>query len=109
MNNERDWEYGCLVIYSMNTIMRSLNNEDWLNVWLTNGVPDGDFTLDAIKRDYPNDEYFDERFNELSGIFIRILGKQAVKIVMKDEEGILTRQIKWDTKEILYVGQDTNA
>lgn len=109
MKNKRGWEHGCRVIDAMNTIMRSLNDEDWFAVWLTCGVPDGDFTLESIKRDYPNDEEFDCRFNKLSALFIKVLGKQAAKIVMEEEEGILTRKIKWDTKAILYVGQDTNA
>lgn len=109
MKNE-SWERGCRVIDAMNTIMLSLNDEDWFAVWITNGVPDGDFTLESIKEDYPNDEYFDGHFNELSELFIKLLGKQAAKIVMKEEEGgILTPKIKWDTKAILYVGQDTNA
>ena len=110
MENKRGWERGCRVIYAMNTIMRSLNAEDWFSVWLTFGVPDGDFTLESIKRDYPNDEEFDCRFNKLSALFIKLLGKQAAKIVIEEEEGrILTPKIKWDTKGILYVGQDTNA
>lgn len=109
MKNKREWERGCRVIDAMNTIMLSLNDVDWFAVWLTCGVPGGDFTLESIKRDYPNDEEFDCRFNQLSALFIKVLGKQAAKIVIEEDEGILTRKIKWDTKEILYVGQDTNA
>lgn len=109
MKNKRGWKHGCRVIDAMNTIMRSLNDEAWFDVWLSCGVPDGDFTLESIKRDYPNDEEFDCSFNKLSALFIKVLGCQAAKIVIEEEEGILTRGIKWDTKAILYVGQDTNA
>lgn len=66
-------------IYSMNNIIRSLNDEDLIMSWLMNGVPDGCDTLDDIKDtyDYDDDELMYE-YEELTHLFARIV-KSAVK------------------------------
>lgn len=72
-------EQALINIYSMNNIICSLNDEDLMEGWLMNGVPDGCDTLDDINDiygDYDNEELM-ERYEELTHLFARIV-KSAV-------------------------------
>lgn len=65
------------MVRAMNTIVRSINDEDIIMSWLMVGVADGD-----VKEDTPDDylEYYceDETFAELMALFLRLM-KRAEK------------------------------
>ena len=67
-------------IFSMNNIIRSLNDEDLIEEWLINGVPDGCVTEYDIKNvycDYDDDE-LKKVYEELTHLFAKIV-KEATK------------------------------
>ena len=62
------------MILAMERIVRSVNDEDLIMVWLSYGVPDGDiqeYTVDEV------DDYFldDKEFAVLMGLFLRIMSQ----------------------------------
>ena len=78
--NNFNREQAFINIYSMNNIIRSLNDEDLMFGWLMNGVPDGCDSLEDIKDVYGDDDNDElmERYEELTHLFARIV-KSAVK------------------------------
>ena len=78
--NNFDREQALINIYSMNNIIRSLNDEELMESWLMNGVPDGSKTLDDIKDVYGSydDKELMYEYEELTHLFARIV-KSAVK------------------------------
>ena len=78
--NDFNREQAFINIYSMNNIIRSLNDEDLMFGWLMNGVPDGCDSLEDIKDVYGDDDNDElmERYEELTHLFARIV-KSAVK------------------------------
>ena len=78
--NNFDRERALINIYSMNNIIRSLSDEELMESWLTNGVPDGSETLDDIKDVYGlyDDNELMYEYEELTHLFARIV-KSAVK------------------------------
>ena len=78
--NNFDREQALINIYSMNNIIRSLNDEELMESWLMNGVPDGSETLDDIKDVYGSydDKELMYEYEELTHLFARIV-KSAVK------------------------------
>lgn len=78
--NNFDREKALINIYSMNNIIRSLNDEELMESWLMNGVPDGSETLDDIKDVYGlyDDNELMYEYEELTHLFARIV-KYAVK------------------------------
>ena len=78
--NKFNREQAFINIYSMNNIIRSLNDEELMESWLMNGVPDGSETLDDIKDVYDiyDDDELMKEYEELTHLFARIV-KSAVK------------------------------
>ena len=78
--NNFNREQAFINIYSMNNIIRSLNDEDLMFGWLMNGVPDGCDSLEDMKDVYGDDDNDElmERYEELTHLFARIV-KSAVK------------------------------
>lgn len=78
--NNFDRERALINIYSMNNIIRSLSDEELMESWLMNGVPDGSETLDDIKDVYGlyDDNELMYEYEELTHLFARIV-KSAVK------------------------------
>lgn len=61
------------VVRAMETIIRSLNDEELIMPWLVYGVADGDITDNSEEDDL---EYYikdDKRFSELMGLFTAIM------------------------------------
>ena len=73
-------EQAFINIYSMNNIICSLNDEELMESWLINGVPDGSETLDDIKDVYGcyDDDELMYEYEELTHLFARIV-KYAVE------------------------------
>ena len=66
------------LIKSMEFIVRHLNCEGHMDIWLEEGVADGDIEygdLGINTKDQENLEYWleDEHFGELMGLFLRIM------------------------------------
>ena len=78
--NKFNREQAFINIYSMNNIIRSLNDEELMESWLMNGVPDGSETLEDIKDVYDiyDDDELMKEYEELTHLFARIV-KSAVK------------------------------
>ena len=78
--NDFNREQAFINIYSMNNIIHSLNDEELMESWLMNGVPDGSETLDDIKDVYGlyDDNELMYEYEELTHLFARIV-KSAVK------------------------------
>lgn len=66
------------IVQAMNEIIRCINDEDIIELWLMNGVADGDDKLE----DYV---YYtaDDDFADLMALFVKIM-----KIVAKEESGL---------------------
>ena len=77
--NNFNREHAFINIYSMNNIIRSLSDEELMESWLMNGVPDECITLEDIKDVYDiYDEELMYEYEELTHLFARIV-KSAVK------------------------------
>ena len=78
--NKFNREQAFINIYSMNNIIRSLNDEELMESWLMNGVPDGSETLEDIKDVYDiyDDDELMKEYEELTHLFARIV-RSAVK------------------------------
>lgn len=75
MLNEYRKERMYETIHAMNVIMRALNDEEMLEPWLVEGVPDGTDTLEDIKDvyDYKEDAELYEEFERLATLFAMIV------------------------------------
>ena len=78
--NDFNREQAFINIYSMNNIIRSLSDEELMESWLMNGVPDDCIALEDIKDVYDiyDDEELMYEYEELTHLFARIV-KAAVK------------------------------
>ena len=74
-------KYRAEIVYSMDMIARTINDEDIFMRWLRSGVADGDIDYtesyeSAIERLSDMDCYVgNDEFSELMGLFIRLMGK----------------------------------
>lgn len=70
------------VIRAMDTIVRSLNNEEYLMWWLEMGVPDGEINNKTTDEElyWLVDE--DEGFADIMSTFIKIMRKQPINGAM---------------------------
>lgn len=65
------------MVRAMETVIRNLNDESFLDSWLMCGVADGD--IDGYETDESLEYYCeDKNFSELMGLFARIM-KRATK------------------------------
>lgn len=64
-------------VRAMERLVRGINNEDYLEIWLINGVADGD--IDGTETDEYLEYYTeDENFSELMELFMKLM-KRALK------------------------------
>lgn len=60
------------LVLSMERIIRSLNDEEFLDSWLRCGVADGDLNEDSTWEDV-DDWYVEDGFTDLMNLFCRIM------------------------------------
>ena len=62
------------VVRAMETIVRSINNEEYIEPWLMVGVADGDITEDTTDEDL---ECYceDDNFADLMDLFLRLMAR----------------------------------
>lgn len=62
-------------VLAMENLVRSVNNEEYIDSWLMCGVPDGDLNEDSTWEDV--DDYFikDDNFAELMQLFLKIMSR----------------------------------
>lgn len=62
-------------VLAMENLVRSVNNEDYIDSWLMCGVPDGDLNKNSTWEDV--DDYFikDDNFAELMKLFLKIMAR----------------------------------
>ena len=67
----KDLKVRCEMIRAMETVMRNLNDEEDIEIWLNNGVADGD--IDETTTDEELEYYIDdETFADLMDTFVYI-------------------------------------
>lgn len=71
------WKHQCELIHAMDIIVRGFNDEEWVDTWLTYGVPDGTDTVQDVMDTYPNDEYFEKEFKDLQRLFVNLVSVQC--------------------------------
>ena len=82
------------VIRAMDTIVRSLNDEEYVAWWLENGVPDGE-----IDKETTDEELYwlvddDESFADIMSTFIKIMRRQPVNGAMW-VDNVLSKEEKY--------------
>ena len=82
------------VIRAMDTIVRSLNDEEYVAWWLENGVPDGE-----IDEETTDEELYwlvddDESFADIMSTFIKIMRRQPVNGAMW-VDNVLSKEEKY--------------
>lgn len=65
------------MIRAMETVIRNLNDESFMNSWLMCGVPDGDITEDTTDEEIDMN-YDDKDLSDFMNLFARIM-KRATK------------------------------
>ena len=60
------------VVRAMETIVRCINNEDYIMPWLAVGVADGDIDQNTTDEDL-EDYCEDEEFADLMGLFLKLM------------------------------------
>lgn len=60
------------LVLSMERIIRSLNDEEFLDSWLMCGVADGDLNEDSTWEDV-DDYYIKDEFTDIMNLFCRIM------------------------------------
>lgn len=71
------WSRKIDVIMAMDTIVRRFNDEDWIEPWLSVGVPDGLEGRADYEDTYPNNASFDENYARLTALFCRLIARQT--------------------------------
>lgn len=72
-------------IMAMDLLVRSFNDEEYIEPWLMNGVPDGCECRDDYEATYPNDADLELTYGALSAFFCRLIAKQAASITMPEK------------------------
>lgn len=67
----------CLML--MDKLMRHLNDENDVESWLMNGVPDGGPDLDMTEEQFEYYEQFTDDFEDLTKVFARIVRRVCFK------------------------------
>ena len=79
MKHETNYTERIKMIKAMEFIARQINNEEIFEVWLEEGVADGDIDyadlgVDEVEDSYVLDYYLkDENFSEIMGLFTRLM------------------------------------
>lgn len=63
------------IVRSMELLVRSVNNEEYIEPWLMCGVADGDITDDTTDEDLEIYVKDDKDFASLMGLFLRIMSR----------------------------------
>ena len=78
MIDEELWKHQCELIHAMDIIVRGFNDEEWIESWLTYGVPDGTDTVQDVMDTYPNDDDFKQDFKDLQRLFVNLVAGQCM-------------------------------
>lgn len=61
------------MVLAMETVVRNINNEDYMESWLMGGVADGDLNEDSTWEDVDDWYVEDGNFTDLMNLFCRIM------------------------------------
>lgn len=84
MNRER-YDYIITTIMAMDHIVHSFNDEEWIEPWLFDGVPDGLECREDYEYTYPCYDNLEESYAELTALFCWIIAKQTASIQMPEK------------------------
>lgn len=82
------------VIRAMDTIVHSLNDEEYIAWWLEDGVPDGEIDEETTDEDLYWLVDDDESFADIMSTFIKIMRKQPVNGAMW-VDNVLSKEEKY--------------
>ena len=75
---EELWKHQCELIHAMDVVCRGFNDEEYVDMWLAYGVPDGIDTIGDVMDTYPNDEDFEQEFKDLQRLFVNLVAGQCM-------------------------------
>lgn len=75
---EEQWKHQCELIHAMGVVCRGFNDEAYVDMWLTCGVPDGTDTVQDVMDMYPNDDDFEPYFKDLQRLFVNLVAGQCM-------------------------------
>ena len=75
---EEQWKHQCELIHAMDVVCRGFNDEEYVDMWLTYGVPDGTDTVQDVMNTYPNDDDFEQDFKDLQRLFVNLVAGQCM-------------------------------
>jgi hypothetical protein len=98
-----DREYAVIIakIMAMDLLVRSFNDEEYIESWLAYGVPDGLESEEDYQAIYPNDRDLEETFKELSTKFCRLIARQAAAIQMPEKGTDFPSRLRIDGEGII--------
>lgn len=67
-------------IMAMDLLVRAFNDEDYIEPWLINGVPDGLEEREDYEDAFPNDKDLQWIYMDLTALFCRLIARQAASI-----------------------------
>ena len=82
------------VIKAMDTIVRSLNDEEYVAWWLEDGVPDGEIDEETVDEELYWLVDDDESFADIMSTFIKIMKRQPVDGAMW-VDNVLSKEEKY--------------
>jgi hypothetical protein len=82
-----DREYAAIIakIMAMDLLVRSFNDEEYIESWLMNGVPDGLDDKEDYEDIYPNNKDLEQTYTDLATLFCRLIARQAASIQMPEK------------------------
>ena len=102
---QQRYEDACRAIHAMNLLIRSFNDDGWMEKWLSEGVPDGTEKLVDIMATYPNDADFDQSFEDLQALFCYLIAAQCAHLQMPVRGTDFPPSITFHCKSVIWCGQ----
>ena len=80
------------MVLAMEMLVRAINDEDLIDAWLMNGVPDGDIEGYSLDTNQVDDYFTDENnYGDLLDLFLRLMEKAAKNGGLYDS-GVVTKK-----------------
>lgn len=84
MTDER-YNYIISSIMAMDHLVSGFNDEEWVEPWLMNGVPDALDSREDYEYMYPKSNRLEDDYADLTALFCRLIARQAASIEMPEK------------------------
>lgn len=108
MISQSDWERATEAIWAMHILARSFNDEDYVMVWLVNGVPDGTETLEEVRELYERNDRFDEEFESMAKFFCELVARQTATVQYPARGTDFPAHLRIDGRDVIWCGTDAH-